>query len=70
MELERLPRFPHQMVLEGGSIHVDGEGNFLLMTFMWVFLKLYNVVVAYCSFVFTTMCLYRIETLGLGLFQK
>ncbi|ONK79387.1 uncharacterized protein A4U43_C01F5840 [Asparagus officinalis] len=25
--LERLPRFPHQMVLEGGSIHVDGEGT-------------------------------------------
>ncbi|XP_010905762.1 agmatine deiminase [Elaeis guineensis] len=27
LELERLPRFPHQMVLEGGSIHVDGEGT-------------------------------------------
>ncbi|PKA63087.1 Agmatine deiminase [Apostasia shenzhenica] len=25
--LERLPRFPHQMILEGGSIHVDGEGT-------------------------------------------
>ncbi|XP_038987238.1 agmatine deiminase-like isoform X1 [Phoenix dactylifera] len=27
LELERLPRFPHCMVLEGGSIHVDGEGT-------------------------------------------
>ncbi|KAG1327498.1 EMB1873-like protein [Cocos nucifera] len=27
LELERLARFPHQMVLEGGSIHVDGEGT-------------------------------------------
>ncbi|KAE8721528.1 Agmatine deiminase [Hibiscus syriacus] len=26
---ERLPRFPHPMVLEGGSIHVDGEGTCL-----------------------------------------
>ncbi|XP_022736346.1 agmatine deiminase-like isoform X3 [Durio zibethinus] len=23
--IERLPRFPHTMILEGGSIHVDGE---------------------------------------------
>lgn len=27
LAIERLPRFPHQMVLEGGSIHVDGEGT-------------------------------------------
>lgn len=27
LALERLPRFPHRMVLEGGSIHVDGEGT-------------------------------------------
>lgn len=31
LALERIPRFRHQMILEGGSIHVDGEGeNFLL----------------------------------------
>ncbi|KAI0511651.1 hypothetical protein KFK09_012281 [Dendrobium nobile] len=27
LSLERLPRFSHQMILEGGSIHVDGEGT-------------------------------------------
>lgn len=27
IEVERLIRFPHSMVLEGGSIHVDGEGT-------------------------------------------
>ncbi|KAL2620209.1 hypothetical protein R1flu_000414 [Riccia fluitans] len=27
LELERVPRFSHSMVLEGGSIHVDGEGT-------------------------------------------
>ena len=27
VEIERIPRFPHTMVLEGGSIHVDGEGD-------------------------------------------
>ncbi|KAK1683717.1 hypothetical protein QYE76_044565 [Lolium multiflorum] len=27
LEIERIPRFPHKMVLEGGSIHVDGEGT-------------------------------------------
>ncbi|KAK8950272.1 Agmatine deiminase [Platanthera guangdongensis] len=27
LSLERLPRFPHQIILEGGSIHVDGEGT-------------------------------------------
>ncbi|KAG0467550.1 hypothetical protein HPP92_019130 [Vanilla planifolia] len=27
LALERLPRFPHRMILEGGSIHVDGEGT-------------------------------------------
>ncbi|KMZ61183.1 Agmatine deiminase [Zostera marina] len=27
LALERLPRFDHKMVLEGGSIHVDGEGT-------------------------------------------
>lgn len=27
LEIEKLPRFPHSMILEGGSIHVDGEGN-------------------------------------------
>ncbi|KAK4842850.1 hypothetical protein QYF36_000789 [Acer negundo] len=27
--IERLPRFSHSMVLEGGSIHVDGEGTCL-----------------------------------------
>ncbi|XP_057853690.1 agmatine deiminase [Cryptomeria japonica] len=27
LEVERLIRFPHSMVLEGGSIHVDGEGT-------------------------------------------
>ncbi|OAY85778.1 Agmatine deiminase [Ananas comosus] len=29
LELERHPRFPHHMILEGGSIHVDGEGTCL-----------------------------------------
>ncbi|XP_073010410.1 agmatine deiminase-like isoform X2 [Typha latifolia] len=27
LEVERVPRFQHEMVLEGGSIHVDGEGT-------------------------------------------
>ncbi|GJN27335.1 hypothetical protein PR202_gb15350 [Eleusine coracana subsp. coracana] len=27
VEIEKIPRFPHKMVLEGGSIHVDGEGD-------------------------------------------
>ncbi|KAK3142353.1 hypothetical protein QOZ80_4BG0345440 [Eleusine coracana subsp. coracana] len=27
VEIEKIPRFPHKMVLEGGSIHVDGEGT-------------------------------------------
>ncbi|CAL5031575.1 unnamed protein product [Urochloa decumbens] len=27
VEIERVPRFPHKIVLEGGSIHVDGEGT-------------------------------------------
>ncbi|XP_065860643.1 agmatine deiminase [Euphorbia lathyris] len=27
--IEKLPRFPHFMILEGGSIHVDGEGTCL-----------------------------------------
>ncbi|CAJ2664703.1 unnamed protein product [Trifolium pratense] len=29
LELERIPKFSHSMVLEGGSIHVDGEGTCL-----------------------------------------
>lgn len=29
LEIEHLPRFPHSMILEGGSIHVDGEGTCL-----------------------------------------
>ncbi|XP_020228489.1 agmatine deiminase [Cajanus cajan] len=29
LEIEKIPRFPHSMVLEGGSIHVDGEGTCL-----------------------------------------
>lgn len=29
MEIEKLPRFSHSMILEGGSIHVDGEGTCL-----------------------------------------
>ncbi|XP_004508635.1 agmatine deiminase [Cicer arietinum] len=29
LEVERIPRFSHSMVLEGGSIHVDGEGTCL-----------------------------------------
>lgn len=28
LEIERVPRFSHSMILEGGSIHVDGEGMF------------------------------------------
>ena len=28
--LERVPRFPQKMILEGGSIHVDGEGDVLI----------------------------------------
>ncbi|KAI5660113.1 hypothetical protein M9H77_28906 [Catharanthus roseus] len=27
LAIERLPRFPHSIILEGGSIHVDGEGT-------------------------------------------
>ncbi|XP_068636583.1 agmatine deiminase isoform X2 [Aristolochia californica] len=27
LDVERIPRFPHYMILEGGSIHVDGEGT-------------------------------------------
>ncbi|KAE8125018.1 hypothetical protein FH972_019856 [Carpinus fangiana] len=29
LEIERIPRFPQSIVLEGGSIHVDGEGTCL-----------------------------------------
>lgn len=29
LEIEGIPRFSHSMVLEGGSIHVDGEGTCL-----------------------------------------
>lgn len=29
MAVEKFPRFPHSMILEGGSIHVDGEGTCL-----------------------------------------
>lgn len=29
LAIEKLPKFPHSMVLEGGSIHVDGEGTCL-----------------------------------------
>ncbi|KDP20047.1 hypothetical protein JCGZ_05816 [Jatropha curcas] len=29
LQIEKLPRFPHFMILEGGSIHVDGEGTCL-----------------------------------------
>ncbi|XAR63855.1 Agmatine deiminase [Bertholletia excelsa] len=29
LAVERVPRFPHSMILEGGSIHVDGEGTCL-----------------------------------------
>ncbi|KAK3144528.1 hypothetical protein QOZ80_4AG0314280 [Eleusine coracana subsp. coracana] len=27
VQIEKIPRFPHNMILEGGSIHVDGEGT-------------------------------------------
>ncbi|CAN6584998.1 unnamed protein product [Malus baccata var. baccata] len=29
LAIEKLPRFQHSMILEGGSIHVDGEGTCL-----------------------------------------
>ncbi|KAK9748179.1 hypothetical protein RND81_02G041400 [Saponaria officinalis] len=29
LEIEKVPRFPHSMILEGGSFHVDGEGTCL-----------------------------------------
>ncbi|XP_028105727.1 agmatine deiminase-like, partial [Camellia sinensis] len=29
LEVKRVPRFPHSMILEGGAIHVDGEGTCL-----------------------------------------
>ncbi|PIA57541.1 hypothetical protein AQUCO_00600330v1 [Aquilegia coerulea] len=29
LEIERVPRFPQSLILEGGSIHVDGEGTCL-----------------------------------------
>ncbi|OAE31213.1 hypothetical protein AXG93_4188s1040 [Marchantia polymorpha subsp. ruderalis] len=29
LEIERVPRFSHSMILEGGSVHVDGEGTCL-----------------------------------------
>ncbi|XP_051132787.1 agmatine deiminase-like [Andrographis paniculata] len=29
LEIEKTPRFPHSMILEGGSIHVDGDGTCL-----------------------------------------
>ncbi|PIN06957.1 Agmatine deiminase [Handroanthus impetiginosus] len=29
LEIENIPRIPHSMILEGGSIHVDGEGTCL-----------------------------------------
>ncbi|PIN06959.1 Agmatine deiminase [Handroanthus impetiginosus] len=28
LEIEKIPRFPHSMILEGGSIHVDGEARY------------------------------------------
>ncbi|KAL7189881.1 hypothetical protein ACSBR1_039505 [Camellia fascicularis] len=30
LEVERVPRFPHSMILKGGAIHVDGEGILIL----------------------------------------
>lgn len=30
LEIEKLPRFPQSIILEGGSIHVDGEGECLI----------------------------------------
>ncbi|CAH2073569.1 unnamed protein product [Thlaspi arvense] len=30
LAVERIPRFQHSMILEGGSIHVDGEGTCLV----------------------------------------
>ncbi|KAG8387564.1 hypothetical protein BUALT_Bualt02G0034500 [Buddleja alternifolia] len=29
LDIEKIPRFSHSMILEGGSIHVDGEGTCL-----------------------------------------
>lgn len=34
LEIERVPRFPQCMILEGGSIHVDGEGKYVVFTLM------------------------------------
>lgn len=31
--IEKIPRFSHSMVLEGGSIHVDGEGKSYMQCF-------------------------------------
>ncbi|CAI0548420.1 unnamed protein product [Linum tenue] len=32
LQIERCPRFQHSMILEGGSIHVDGEGQRTCLT--------------------------------------
>lgn len=40
LEVEETPRFAHEMILEGGSIHVDGEG----MIHMLVSQQFYNTL--------------------------
>ena len=34
LDIEKVPRFPQSMILEGGSIHVDGEGKYVVFTLM------------------------------------
>lgn len=35
LDIERVPKFKHSMILEGGSIHVDGEGDQASISLIW-----------------------------------
>lgn len=47
LDIERLPRFLNEIVLEGGSIHVDGEGNNIASWSVLSFIYLYHLSKSY-----------------------